>query len=89
MEVKFKMSNYNDILDSREWEENTIALSWVLELGQRHLLNDEYYKNLKREIEKNDDVNIKTDYLKRVLEIAREMAAMDEVDLYDYIQNIY
>lgn len=83
------MSNYKKILDTRESAENSIALSLLLEYGKRHLLDDEYFKKLIKEIEKNDEAEnpiISKDYLKRSLEISRKMASMEISDLYDFIQ---
>lgn len=83
------MSNYKSVLNTRESLENSMALALLLEHGKRHLLDDEYYKKMKKELEKNDEKAhpfITTDYLKRSLEISRKMASMEATDIYDYIQ---
>ncbi len=67
---------------------NDVAFSYLLEYGRKNLLNDNFYHNEIKEIEKGKQCFLMTPkFKKEVLEIARYMAGMKDKDLKKYVYN--
>lgn len=67
---------------------NDVAFSYLLEYGRQNILNDNFYNNEIKEIEKGKNSFLMTlEFKKEVLEIARYMAEMKDKDLKNYVYN--
>ncbi len=67
---------------------NDVAFSYLLEYGRQNILNDNFYNNEIKEIEKGKNSFLMTpEFKKEVLEIARYMAKMKDKDLKNYVYN--
>lgn len=67
---------------------NDVAFSYLLEYGRQNILNDNFYNNEIKEIEKGKKGFLMTpEFKKEVIEIARDMAKMKDNDLKKYVYN--
>lgn len=79
------MKNYEEIIDGRNKLSNTFALNTLLEVGRRNLLDDQYYEKMFNSINETENSLMTADYQKEILEIARNMAKLNDKDLCEYI----
>ncbi len=81
------MKKYEEILKGKEPFQCAMALEYLLLNGRDNLLDNIYYRNLQDKIKDNDDTNswVKNDYALGSLEIAKDMAKLDTMELCEYI----
>lgn len=65
---------------------NDVAFSYLLEYGRQNILDDNFYNNEIKEIEKGKNSFLMTpEFKKDILEIARYMAKMKDKELKNYV----
>lgn len=79
------MKEYEKIINKSNSLQNSFALNILLENGRRKLLNDDSYKNIVNEISNSTNGFMSAEYAKEVLEIAKNMAKLDDKALSAYI----
>lgn len=79
------MKEYKNNLKRNDPVQNTMALTILLEKGKENILNDNYFKEMLKSIENKPNALMSVEYQKEILDIAKNMAQMENKDLYDYI----
>lgn len=92
LEVKVENQNYKSILGRNNHMQNVMALNYLLDIGRSNLLNDEFYNKQLDEIENKYKENkgnplMTKDFVIEALKISRQMATLDQKDIYAFIQN--
>lgn len=68
---------------------NDVAFSYLLEYGRKNILDDNFYSNEIKEIEKGKRSFLMTpEFKKDILKIARYMAKMKDKDLKRYVFSV-
>lgn len=81
------MKEYKKILGNNNYIQNQLALALLLEKGKTNILNDNFYNEMLKSVEKKPSSFMSIDFQKEYIKIARDMAKMKTNDLYDYIKN--
>lgn len=86
---KGKREKMDKILRNNDKLMNDVAFSYLLEYGRKNILDDNFYNNEIKEIEKGKHSFLMTpEFKKEILEIARYMAKMKDKDLKNYVFSI-
>lgn len=81
------MKEYKKILGNNNYIQNQLALALLLEKGKTNILNDNFYNEMLKSVEKKPSSFMSIDFQKEYIKIARDMAKMKTNDLYDYIKS--
>lgn len=66
--------------------QNAMAFSYLLENGKKNILNDDIYNQIIKDIENDNSNSFMTpQFKKKIIQIARDMAKMEEKELTNYI----
>lgn len=79
------MKSYQKLLDGRKTLQNKFALNTLLELGRKNILDNQYYEKMLNDIDKGGSAFMTADYQREILEIAKDMAKLNDKDLCEYI----
>lgn len=87
-----KEKDYQSYLRRNNPMQNNHALEFLLDVGRKNILDDDYYNQKIKEIENQHDNGkgnpfMTKDFEIEIIKISRTMASMPSRDLYDYIQN--
>lgn len=78
--------NYNKVLSGNYSTQNMKALKLILEYGRTNFLDDDFCKELKKDISRGSYV-YKTDFYTEIVDIAKKMAEMPMYDLYELMED--
>lgn len=83
------MKEYEKIINKEDKLQNLLAVYVLLDHGRLNLLDEDYYKELLKDIEDNENKNflVTKEYQQKILAISAEMAKLEHDDIYDFIQN--
>lgn len=79
------MKKYEEFVDTKNTLQNKFALNTLLELGRRNILDNQYYEKMLNDIDKGGSAFMTADYQREILEIAKDMAKLNDKDLCEYI----
>ena len=81
------MRKYKNNLKSNNPVQNAMALTILLEKGRENILNENYFKEMLKGIENKPNALMSVEYQKEMLNIAKNMAQMENKDLYEFIHD--
>ena len=79
------MREYRNNLKKNDPVQNAMALVILLEKGKENILNDVYFEKILNSLENKPNALMSVEYQKEILYIAKNMAQMENKDLYDFI----